>query len=159
MKYVLHEIKRDNRDILFFTPFFRLPFTSFIWYKYFVHFLLPCIMMNNSNFENFIQYNTTENSVNVAFGRPAEYYLNNHPLLKNIRLKSQSRKKTPELIKKGFISIERIEGAVDFIEWTTKTGQTKSTNRIDDIIKLTEKGEALVKRIEEGMEKDKSTDS
>lgn len=112
-------------------------------------------MMNNSNFENFIQYNTAENSVNVAFGRPAEYYLKNHPLLKNIRLKSQSRKKTPELIKKEIISIERVEGAVDFMEWTTKTGQTKSTNRIDDIIKLTEKGEALVKRISEGIEKDK----
>jgi len=46
--------------------------------------------MNNNNFENFIQYNTAKNSVNVPFGRVAEYYLKNHPLLRNIRLKSQS---------------------------------------------------------------------
>ena len=64
--------------------------------------------MNNNNFENFIQYNTAENSVNVPFGRVAEHYLKNHPLLKNIRLKSQSRKKTSELIKEGIISIERV---------------------------------------------------
>ncbi|GBC42759.1 hypothetical protein GLOIN_2v1777145 [Rhizophagus irregularis DAOM 181602=DAOM 197198] len=111
--------------------------------------------MNNSNFENFIEYNTAENSVNVPFGRTAEYYLKNHPLLKNIRLKSQSQKKTPELVKEGIITIERVEGAVDFIEWRTKTGQTKSTNRIDDIVKLTEKGEELVKQIEAGVKKDK----
>ncbi|PKY55815.1 hypothetical protein RhiirA4_427794 [Rhizophagus irregularis] len=109
--------------------------------------------MNNSNFENFIEYNTAENSVNVPFGRTAEYYLKNHPLLKNICLKSQSRKKTPELVKEGIITIERVEGAVDFIEWRTKTGQTKSTNRIDDIVKLTEKGEELVKQIEAGVKK------
>ena len=112
-------------------------------------------MNNNSNFENFIQYNTAENSVNVSFGRAAEHYLKSHPLLKNIRLKSQSRKKTPELIKEGIISIKRVEGAVDFVEWKTKTGQTKSTNRIDDIIELTEKGEELVKQIEIGVKKDK----
>src|SRR6266498_5459754 len=111
--------------------------------------------MNNNNFENFIQYNTAENSVNVPFGRVAEHYLKNHPLLKNIRLKSQSRKKTSELIREGIISIERVEGAVDFIEWQTKTGQKKSTNRIDDIVKLTEKGEELVKQIEVGVKKDK----
>ena len=79
-------------------------------------------MNNNSNFENFIQYNTAENSVNVSFGRAAEYYLKSHPLLKNIRLKSQSWKKTPELIKKEIISVKRVEGAVDFVEWKTKTG-------------------------------------
>ena len=111
--------------------------------------------MNNNNFENFIQYNTAENSVNVPFGRVAEYYLKNHPLLRNIRLKSQSRKKTSILIKEGIILIERVEGAVDFIEWQTKTGQIKSTNRIDDIIKLTEKGEEYVKQIEAGVKKDR----
>ncbi|CAB5217590.1 unnamed protein product [Rhizophagus irregularis] len=111
--------------------------------------------MNSDSFENFIQYNTAENSVSVPFGRVAEYYLKNHPLLKNIRLKSQSRKKTPELIKEELILVERVEGAVDFIEWRTKTGQTKSTNRIDDIIKLTEKGEELVRQIEAGVKKDK----
>ena len=111
--------------------------------------------MNNEVFENLIQYNTAENSVNVPFGRTAEYYLKNHPLLKNICLKSQSRKKTPELIKEGVISIERVEGAIDFIEWETKAGQIKSTNRIDDIIKLTEKGEELVSQIKAKVKKDK----
>ena len=114
--------------------------------------------MSNSNFEHFehlIQYNVEENSVNVPFGRVAEYYLKNHPLLKNIRLKCQSRKRTPELVKTGIISIERVEGAIDFVEWKTKIGQTKSTNRVDDILKLTEKGEELVKQIEAGITKDK----
>ncbi|PKK60407.1 hypothetical protein RhiirC2_793359 [Rhizophagus irregularis] len=58
--------------------------------------------MNNSNFENFIEYNTAENSVNIPF------------------------------VKGGIITIERVKGAVDFIEWQTKIGQTKSTNQIDE---------------------------
>ena len=113
------------------------------------------INMSNSNLEHLIEYNVEENSVNVPFGRVAEYYLKNHPLLKNIRLKCQSRKRTPELVKAGIISVERVEGAIDFIEWKTKVGQTKSTNRIDDIIKLTEKGEELVEQIEAKITKDK----
>ena len=35
----------------------------------------------------------------------------------------------------------------------TKTGQIKLTNRIDDIIKLTEKGEELFRQIEEDVKK------
>lgn len=105
----------------------------------------------SNDIESLIQYN--ENSVNIPFGRVAEYYLKNHPLLKNTRLKYQSRKKTPDLIKKGIISVKRVEGAVDFIEWKTKTGQTKSTNRIDDIIELTEKGKELVEQIKVGKKK------
>jgi hypothetical protein len=96
------------------------------------------------NFAHLIQYND-DDTVNMPFGRAAEWYISNHPLLKNIRLKCQSRKKTPELIKADIISISRVEGAVDFIEWNTKNGETKSTNRIDDIIKLTLKGEKYVK--------------
>ena len=38
-------------------------------------------------FENLIQYNN-DNTVNVPFGRVAEWYIINHPLLKNIRLKN-----------------------------------------------------------------------
>ena len=76
-------------------------------------------------------------------------------MLKNIHLKCQSRKRTPELVKAGIISVEHIEGAIDFIEWKTRVGQTKSTNRIDDIIKLTEKGKELVKQIEAKITKDK----
>ena len=73
-------------------------------------------------FENLIQYNN-DNTVNVPFGRVAEWYIVNHPLLKNIRLKCQSRRGTPELIKAGIISINRVEGAVDFIEWKTNKGE------------------------------------
>ncbi|RIA88190.1 hypothetical protein C1645_877563 [Glomus cerebriforme] len=47
------------------------------------------------------------------------------------------------------------EGAVDYVEWTTSNGKTKSTNRIDDIIELTEKGEELIKQIQAGTAKDK----
>ncbi|PKY61185.1 hypothetical protein RhiirA4_431644, partial [Rhizophagus irregularis] len=58
----------------------------------------------------------------------------NHPLLKNIHLKCQSRKRTPELIKADVIKICRIKSAVDFIEWNMKDGKIKSTNRINDIL-------------------------
>ena len=100
--------------------------------------------------EDLVQYNE-DNSVNIPFGRTAEWYINNiinHPLLKNICLRCQTQRKTSELIKKGLISISRVEGAVDYIEWNTKNGDIKSTNRIDDIIKLTSKGEEYVKQIE-----------
>ncbi|PKK55634.1 hypothetical protein RhiirC2_722348, partial [Rhizophagus irregularis] len=107
------------------------------------------------NFDHLIQYND-DDTVNLPFGRVAEWYITNHPLLKNIRLKCQTRRRTPELINEGFISLNRVEGAVDFIEWSTKKGHVKSTNRIDDIIKLTSKGEEYVKQIEAGEIKDKS---
>src|SRR6266480_3169097 len=67
------------------------------------------------------------------------------------------------MIKRGYfrqcstvISINRVEGAVDFIEWNTKKGDIKSTNRIDDIITLTPIGEEYVKQIEAKEKKDKS---
>ncbi|CAB4379278.1 unnamed protein product [Rhizophagus irregularis] len=82
------------------------------------------------NFAHLIQYND-DNSVNVPFGRVAEWYIFNHPLLKNI------------------------QGAVDFIEWNTKDGEIKSTNRIDDIVKLTSKGEDYIKQIENKEKKDR----
>ncbi|RIA92398.1 hypothetical protein C1645_820735 [Glomus cerebriforme] len=40
-------------------------------------------------------------------------------------------------------------------DYKTKTGQLKSTNQIDDIIKLTEKGKELIKQIEAEIKKDK----
>jgi hypothetical protein len=104
--------------------------------------------------EDFIQYNN-DNSVNVPFGRVAEWYIVNHPLLKNIRLKCQTRRETSGLIKSGIINVNRVEGAVDFIEWNTKKGDIKSTNRIDDIITLTSKGEEYVKQIETKEKKNK----
>jgi hypothetical protein len=47
--------------------------------------------------ENLIKYND-DDTVNIPFGRVAEWYISNHSLLKNIRLKCQSRKKTSELV-------------------------------------------------------------
>ena len=101
-----------------------------------------------------IQYNE-DNSVNVPFGRAAEWYIANHSLLKNRRLKSQSRLYTSELVKEGYIIIQRVEGAIDFMEWKTKTGKTKSTNRIDDVITLTSKGHELLEQINSKEKRDK----
>ena len=104
--------------------------------------------------ENLIQYND-DDSINVPFGHAAEWYISNHSLLKNIRLKCQSRKKTSELVNENIITINRVEGAVDYIEWNTKKGSTKSTNRIDDVIKLTPEGDKYVRQIEAREKKDK----
>ena len=109
--------------------------------------------MNETN-ETLIQYNDDE-TVNVPFGRVAEQYISKHPLLKNIRLKCQSRKKTPELINQNIITVGRVEGAIDYIEWKTNKGEIKSTNRIDDIVHLTPMGEEYIKEIEVGKKKDK----
>lgn len=49
-------------------------------------------MNNNSYFENFIKYNTAENSVNVPFGQAVEYYLKNHPLLVKYSFKKSKSK-------------------------------------------------------------------
>jgi len=40
--------------------------------------------------------------MNMPFGRIAKWYIFNHPLLKNIRLKCQSQKNISELIKAGY---------------------------------------------------------
>ncbi|CAI2182233.1 1074_t:CDS:2 [Funneliformis geosporum] len=107
------------------------------------------------NYDHLIKYNDDGHSVSVPFGRAAEYYISKHPLLKNIRLKARSRLRAPQLVNNGIITLKRVEGAVDYVEWTTSSGKTKSTNRIDDIIELTEKGEKLVEKIQEGKQKDK----
>ncbi|CAG8539081.1 11529_t:CDS:2 [Diversispora eburnea] len=107
------------------------------------------------SYDNLIKYNDDDSSVSVPFGRAAEWYISKHPLLKNIRLKARSRLRTPQLLKEGIISIKRVEGAVDFVEWTTSSGNVKSTNRIDDIIELTPKGIELVEKINSGKCKDK----
>ncbi|RHZ85330.1 hypothetical protein Glove_67g95 [Diversispora epigaea] len=106
-----------------------------------------------SIFENQIIYNN-DNTVSVPFGRAAEWYILQHPLLKNTRLKSQSCLNTPQLIKEQIIKLCRVEGAVDFLEWEC-IGKKKSTNRIDDIIELTTKGEEYIKEIQVGIKKDK----
>lgn len=108
------------------------------------------------DYSTYIQYNNDiESSVNVPFGRAAEWYLANHPLLKDRRLKCQSRLYTSELVKREIINVERVEGAADFVEWTTKTGNIKSTNRIDDKIILTAKGHEFLEQINAKQKKDK----
>jgi len=67
------------------------------------------------NFENLIQYND-DNTVNVSFGHIAEWYILNNLLLKDICLKCQSQRRTSELIKENLISVNRVGGAIDFIE-------------------------------------------
>ena len=52
---------------------------------------------------NSIQYND-DNTVNVPFGHVAEWYIMDHPLLKNISLKCQTRREIAGLIKAGIIS-------------------------------------------------------
>jgi hypothetical protein len=106
------------------------------------------------DYSAYIQYNE-DNSVKVPFDRAAEWYISNHSLLKNRRLKSQSRLYTLELVKEGYITIQRVEGAVDFIEWSTRNGKIKSTNRIDDVITLTKKGYELLEQINSKERKDK----
>ena len=68
--------------------------------------------------------------------RPLASLIVNHPLLKDRHLKYQSRLYISSFVKEGIINIERVEDVIDFVKWITKAGQTKSTNRIDDILSL-----------------------
>jgi hypothetical protein len=79
-------------------------------------------------YENQIKYND-DGSVNVPFGRAAEWYLANVQILKNYRLKNQSRQIVLKLSKAGILTVKRVKGAVDHLEWKTKAGTIKSTNR------------------------------
>ena len=104
-------------------------------------------------YDSQIKYND-DGSVDVPFGRAAEWYLTNVQILKNYRLKNQSRQVTPKLVKTGIITVERVKGAVDHLEWKTKTGITKSTNCIDDSLVLTNLERDLVSQIDLGLAKD-----
>jgi len=65
-------------------------------------------------YEDQIKYNN-DGSVNVPFGRAAEWYLESVHILKNCRLKNQSRQATPKLVKAGILTVERVQGAVDYL--------------------------------------------
>jgi hypothetical protein len=106
------------------------------------------------SYEQQIKYNN-DGSVNVPFGRAAEWYLANVPILENCRLKNQSRQITPSLVKTGILTVERVQGAADYLEWETKSGTKKSTNRIDDILVLTSEGNDLLSKISLKIEKDR----
>ena len=76
--------------------------------------------------------------VSLPFGRAVEEYIYRHDLLKNIRLKKQSRTKVNKAINTGLVTLQRVEGAIDYIGWTTIKNEDKSTNRLDDTLRLTE---------------------
>src|SRR5438045_48894 len=84
-------------------------------------------------YENQIKYND-DGSVNVPFCLDAKCNLEKLQILKNYRLKNQSRQIVPKISKAGILTVERVKGAVDHLEWKTKAGTIKSTNRIDDIL-------------------------
>ena len=67
---------------------------------------------------------------------------------------SQSRLYVNQLIREGLIKLRRVEEATDYIEWEA-SGIRKSTNSVDDILELTEKGQKQVDDIRIGVEKDK----
>jgi len=110
--------------------------------------------INETNYRENIKYNT-DGTVNLPFGHIVEWYLNNISMLKVCHLKHQSRQKTPQLVKEEIIEIKRTTDAIDFLEWKTKGGTVKSTNRIDDTIILTTKGEELLQEIQLGLKRDK----
>ncbi|CAG8795171.1 18116_t:CDS:1, partial [Cetraspora pellucida] len=66
-------------------------------------------------------------------------------------LKKQSRLYVNENIKTGLITLKRTEGAIDYLSWKTVLGQNKSTNRLDDILELTEKGCERVTKIKQNV--------
>jgi hypothetical protein len=59
------------------------------------------------------------------------------------------------LVIEGYVTIQRVEGAVISIEWSTRNGKIKSTNRIDDVVTLTEKGYELLEQINSKKRRDK----
>ncbi len=75
--------------------------------------------------------------------------------VKNRYLKYQSRLYISSLVKEGIINIEKVEGVIDFVKWMIKAGQTKSINRIDDILTLTSIGYKLLTQINTKEKRDK----
>ena len=60
----------------------------------------------------------------------------------------------PKLVKAEILTVKRVQDAIDYLAWKTKTGTAKSTNRIDDILVLTSLGRELVSQIDLGLAKD-----
>src|SRR5260363_232586 len=73
------------------------------------------------------------------------------PLLANCKLRKQNRLYVNESIRSGLITLKRVDGAIDCLIWKTVQEQKKSTNRIDDIIELTEKGHECVARFKQNI--------
>ncbi|CAG8678284.1 19442_t:CDS:2, partial [Gigaspora rosea] len=86
----------------------------------------------------------------LPFGRAVEQYLYSLPISHNMCYKVQNRKRVNAAVKQGLIKVDRVEGSVDYLGWRTENGQCKSTNRLDDILLLTEDGKRRVQQIRNG---------
>ncbi|CAG8818405.1 30453_t:CDS:2 [Gigaspora margarita] len=75
-----------------------------------------------------------------------ERYLYSLPISRNFRYKVQSRKRVNEAVKQGLVIVERVEVSVDYLGWKTKKGESKSTNRLNDILRLTVNEKKIVLR-------------
>ncbi|CAG8694776.1 2596_t:CDS:2, partial [Gigaspora rosea] len=96
---------------------------------------------------NFSIHIDDNNIIRLPFGRAVEQYLYSLPISCGTRYKVQSRKRVNDAVKLGFITVERVEGSVDYLCWKTEKGQNKSTNRLDDSLRLTESGKHRVQQI------------
>ncbi|CAG8786094.1 3087_t:CDS:2, partial [Gigaspora rosea] len=95
----------------------------------------------------------TNGSIDLPFGRAVETYILSLPIVKGSHFKCQSRQKVNQAIQKNFIMLKREEGAIDFKGWTSN-GMTKSTNRLDDVLELTEKEKQYIIQIQQGLAPD-----
>ena len=95
-----------------------------------------------------------DGAVRLPFGRAVEEYLYSLPVSNGVRYKKKNRMRLNDAVKQGLIYLERVEGAIDYIAWETAHGQRKSTNRLDDILRLTESGRRRVEQIKAGNQKD-----
>lgn len=95
-----------------------------------------------------------DGTICLPFGRAVEKHLLALPISQKIQYKKQSRHKVNDAIKQELVTLHRVEGALDQLAWETVVGQCKSTNRLDDILKLTQKGRTWVKEIHEGDRRD-----
>ncbi|CAG8507221.1 8491_t:CDS:2 [Scutellospora calospora] len=93
----------------------------------------------------------SDGSIGLPFGRAVENYILSLPIVKGARFKCQSQQKLNQAVQRDFVVFKCEEGAIDFKGWTTITGMTKSTNRLDDRLELTEKGQSYVNQIQQSL--------
>ena len=95
-----------------------------------------------------------DGSINLPFGCTLETYINSLPLLVTCKLKKQSWLYVNESIKAGLITLKHVEDAIDYLIWKTVQEQKKITNRIDDIIEITDKGRKHVAKFKQSAAQD-----
>ncbi|CAG8765878.1 19734_t:CDS:2 [Cetraspora pellucida] len=93
----------------------------------------------------------TDGSISLPFGCAAETYILLLPIVKDAHFKCQSQQKVNQAIQKNLVIFKHKEGAIDFKGWTMINGMTQSTNRLDDRLELTEKGQSYVIQIQQGL--------